>query len=195
MDKFNKMDRLDEKISDHYLSKNLSPAKMQLLLARAHSERKKRWWPAYAAVVMILVTGVLIAHQHLLLDERKDIALRETAMNHITKLQVDFSATELEDLNSKMSKLDFALRLPNKVSAVANNLIGARYCTIAGNLAAHLRFNERASGKQLSLFMTPVADEMKHLLNEQAQIEGVNVKLWQEEGLFYAMADSTHPPR
>jgi len=188
------MDRFDKKIADFYQSKSMSSERMQLLLAQSRSARHKRWLPAYAAALLLTVIAVGIMHQHLILKERKDFALREAAMNHITKLQVDFASSSLADLKSSMSELDFALRLPTRTAPDQINLIGARYCTIAGNLAAHLRFNHPTTKQQLSLFMTPIADELKHMLSEQVQIEGVNVRLWQENGLFYAMADSANQP-
>lgn len=183
------MSKLDSKLIDFYQSKTLSPERLQTLLTESRSARAKKWWPLYtAAALLIIVVAGFFQHQQIL-NERKNIALREAAMNHKTKLQVDFTSTELNDLTKLMSKLDFSMRLPTVTNNNNIDLLGARYCTIAGNLAAHLRLIKRDSGEQISVFMTPIADELKPMINEHALVEGVSVRLWQEQGLFYAMAD------
>ncbi len=189
------MINLDKNIIDFYQSKALDASRMQLMLAQTQSVRTRRWWPAYAtAAILCLALVANTIHQNSLVNERTEIALREAAMNHTTKLSMDFESTDLAHLNDNMRQLNFKMKLPSQIPVdllpEALRLLGARYCTIAGNLAAHLRFSHADSDNQLSLFMTPIEEELKKMSSETMKLEGVTVRLWQEDGFFYALADS-----
>ena len=86
-----------------------------------------------------------------------------------------------------MQQLPFTLVLPDAVSEDVT-LIGARYCTLVGNLAAHVKFEDKTSGKPLSLFVTGSTSELKRIQGRSDNLNGVEVELWQEGGLFYALA-------
>jgi len=76
--------------------------------------------------------------------ELASLVLQEAAMNHQSKLQLDIDARDMDTLQSGMQRLDFDLSIPDALAA-GYELLGGRYCTIGGQLAAHLRLENRHS--------------------------------------------------
>ncbi len=138
------------------------------------------------AVAMIAVVAQLM-HYSGTVKERAASTFREIAMNHGTRLELEYYGKNLTSLDDSMQQLPFTLVLPDSVSEDVE-LIGARYCTLVGNLAAHVKFEDKASGKSLSLFVTGSTGELERIQGRSDSINGVDVELWQEGGLFYALA-------
>ena len=74
------------------------------------------------------------------------LVLQEAAINHRTKLQMDVLASDIETLQQGMTRHDFKLQLPESLAA-GHELIGGRYCTLAGKLAVHLRLEDEGRVK------------------------------------------------
>ena len=183
-------DPVDQRLSQHYQSKTLNSARLESILVESQRNRQRRKLPVYAAAAAVLMMVVGAMHQYALSHQQVSIALREAAMNHLNKLQLDAQAESLAELQQGLGELPFKLELPEGVIYKELALIGGRYCTISGNLAAHLKFASRKNGEQLSLFMTPKATGTDKLFSDPEQVEGVEVKLWQEKDVVYAMARS-----
>ncbi|MEE9319575.1 MAG: hypothetical protein V3U76_03935 [Granulosicoccus sp.] len=141
------------------------------------------------AAVLILSLGVFMRlyGSHV---ERTERTLREVAMNHATRLQLEFHGESLASLDDNMQLLPFSLVLPDRLYE-GYDIIGSRYCSLSGNLAAHLKFRESESGRSVSLFVTFLADDLKRIQSERADLDGIGVELWQEGGLFYALAQQS----
>lgn len=184
------MDPVDQRLSDHYQGKTLNSARLESILAESQRNRQRRKLPVYAAVAAMLMVVFGALHQYALSHQQVSIALREAAMNHLNKLQLDAQARTLAELQLGLGELPFKLELPDGVLYKKLALIGGRYCTISGNLAAHLKFADPDSGEQFSLFMTPTGDGTQKLFSDPEEVDGVEVKLWQEKDVVYAMAKS-----
>jgi len=108
-------------------------------------------------------------------------------MNHTTRLEPEFHGDTLAMLDNSMQQLPFSLELPKSIDD-AYELIGSRYCSLGGVLAAHVKLRNSRSGRPLSLFVTSNSAELKDIRSQQTTIEGVDVEFWREGGLFYALA-------
>ena len=108
-------------------------------------------------------------------------------MNHSTRLQLEFEGSTIVEIDKHMSQLPFSVQLPSQFNK-QYSVLGARYCTINGELAAHVKFIDRETDKQISLFMTRSVEDLQKINTTTEQVDGVNVSLWNESGLFYAMA-------
>ncbi len=108
-------------------------------------------------------------------------------MNHSTRLQLEYDADNIRDIDKQMSQLQFKVALPSGLTDQLN-VIGASYCTVDGELAAHVKFVDKDTNEQVSLFITRSGDELRSMGPTPEKIKGVNIKLWAETGLFYAMA-------
>ncbi len=189
------MSDLDKRLTDYYQSKTLNSSRMQAILAQSQRARRRRYYPALAAaaVLLVAVIGSWLGswHQYSLKNQQTTLTLREAAMNHATRLQVDVEAGSLSVLQKNLNKLPFNLVMPEGSLYERLSLIGGRYCTISGNLAAHLKFTDPGTTEQYSLFMTPVATNLKSVDDSAMQIVGVDVSLWQENDVVYALAKSS----
>ncbi len=119
--------------------------------------------------------------------EHTQRTVREVAMNHTTRLEPEFRGDTLVKLDNSMQQLPFELSLPADIHD-GYELIGSRYCSLGGELAAHVRLKNASSGKLMSLFVTSNGAALKNVSTEQTTVEGVKVELWREGGLFFAKA-------
>lgn len=182
------MDPMDQKLSDYYQGQTLDNARLQSILDESQRHRQQRKMPIYAAVAGLLLALAAVMHQRALSNQQVDYALREAALNHLNKLQLDAEASSIVALQNGLAELHFEMVLPAGKLYDELALMGGRYCTLGGNLAAHLKFSHPQSGEQFSLFMTPTAEGTGPLVSDAEHVEGVEVKLWQENKVVYAMA-------
>lgn len=121
------------------------------------------------------------------MDERGERTLREVAMNHATRLSFEFEGESLAALDTSMNQLPFALSEPSRLPEDLK-VLGSRYCSLSGQLAAHVKLREGKTGRPLSLFVTNSATTLNQLDGESGYVDGVEVELFYEGGLFYALA-------
>jgi len=141
-------------------------------------------WVAAALMLLAISAGI---HEYGTYSERTHRTLNEAAMNHSTRLQLEFEGSTISEIDQHMSQLPFKVQLPTDFNK-QYSVLGARYCTINGELAAHVKFIDRETDKQISLFMASSVDNLQEINATSEQVDGVNVSLWNESGLFYAMA-------
>ena len=135
-------------------------------------------------LVAVLAVGM---HVDGSLGERSERTLTEIAVNHATRLTFEFEEPSLAELDEKMQLLPFEMAAPARMPSDVE-VLGSRYCTLAGNLAAHVKVRDRVTGRPVSLFVTSVSPELERLDGDVGRIDGVEVRLFREGGLFYAMA-------
>ncbi len=182
------MNEFDDKLIDYFQSESMNSTRLQSILSHTRKNRQRRRMPLYAAAAVVAVFAISMLHHHALLADRTSLALREAAMNHATKLQLDVETPALAALQTSLTKLPFELKLPTSGIYESLDLIGGRYCTINGNLAAHLKFKDPASNQHYSLFLTPFAKNLKSVSSDAVDVSGIKVRLWREEDVVYAMA-------
>jgi len=182
------MKGVDQKIVDHYQARALPADRLELILDTSRKARRWRFVPAYAVAAMVMLAVIVLMHQRSLVTQRTSLALREAAMNHITKLQLDVEAGRIDTLQSGLGKLPFNIELPDNPVFGKLALLGGRYCTISGNLAAHLKFSDPESKQQYSLFVTPYSGNLEAMESVVVEMSGIEVNLWRENDIVYAMA-------
>jgi hypothetical protein len=107
-------------------------------------------------------------------------------MNHKKQLDMEFLAEDYSTLQAQMSRLDFALAPPSNLAASSLHVVGARYCSIQGQLAAQIRARDPA-GFVYTLYETKLTDKLRAVAVE-VKTDGVRIRLWRENGLFYGLA-------
>jgi len=83
--------------------------------------------------------------------------------------------------------LDFGLARPESLAA-NYRLIGGRYCSIQGRLAAQLKVEDTNSGEIATLYITPVTERLIGISDQQVVHDNVNIKLWKADNFFYGLA-------
>lgn len=185
----------EDELIKFFQSQQISNDRMHAILKDTESTRPRRGFGrgfslAIAACVSLMALSVLL-HQNKLLSQRTDLVLREAALNHATKLRMDAQADTVIGLQKGLQELPFDIKLPESDFYKKLVLVGGRYCTISGNLAAHLKLASPDKSKQYSLFLTPSAENLKSMNSSEAKISGVAVKLWQEQNVVYAFAKAS----
>ena len=111
---------------------------------------------------------------------------REIAMNHWKLLDVEFISETIPDLSQQMGKLDFSLIRPGRLSE-ALTIVGARYCSIQGAIAAQIQLTD-AAGHPYTLYQTRIRAPLTSIQEETFEFEGLQLKLWHENGIFLGLA-------
>jgi len=182
------MKSLDSKIKDYYSSKSLSEEKAGLLLGgKKHGKSPYRIYGIIAAsivLVAIIFNGV-VSYRGGSLEMN---VVKEIAMNHNKQLAVEYSADNLNDLGGKLTKLDFQLADADSEIAGKYKLIGGRYCSIQGSLAAQLKIKNNSSQKIETLYISNLNPDLNKLKPTDTDFDGVNIRLWKDNGLLYGIA-------
>lgn len=111
---------------------------------------------------------------------------REIAMNHQKQFDVEFIAKTIPQLGQQMGKLEFSLIIPSRLSE-AFNIIGARYCSIQGAIAAQIQLTDTA-GHYYTLYQTRLEAPLTGIQDEAFEFEGLRLKLWHENRVFLGIA-------
>jgi len=187
------MKDLDEQVYRYYWDESMANVTVDELLSADIKPSRNRLYLSAAMVAGFALLVAVFWQQQLARVDLRDLTIREAAMNHTSKFQLDVETSQLDLLITKMEKLDFPITLPSQLRNRLS-LIGGRYCTINGHLAAHLKFEDRELGNQLSLFMTPATTPLSSLHGHKEKIAdlAVSVSLAEENGLFYALASADH---
>jgi len=146
------------------------------------------WAVAFACCLIVgLVTWQTISQNNLSHSITQQAVLKEITMNHKKNLTSEFKKVNILTLGSVMPKLDFTPVIPKIVTQIKLKFMGARYCAIYGNLAVQLKF-ETPSGNICTLYQTASTQGLSNIKEAQMTSEGVDVRFWNEKGLFMAMA-------
>ena len=195
------MNDSDDRVKAHYSSKSLPDSILKELVEHAQSVDPKlsplgrvqnliqSGWLRAAVVAAVLASVAVVVHKGGVHAERTDRALKEVAMNHSTRLDLEFVDPSIDSIDEQMVLLPFDVSLPERVSA-HYKVKGARYCSMSGQLAVHIELTHPVSNNTLSVFMTRAADELDAIDSSDKSVDGIDVKIWRESGLLYAMVGS-----
>lgn len=189
------MSSLTDHVRSHYEEQRLTDRRLAEISAIARSGSSpvsRRPWIRYGSAAALLVTAVVVS---VLLFSGPDVSAavaREIAMNHGKALAVEFQASCCEDLCECMDKLDCSPVTPRRVRERGLRVVGARYCSIQGELAAQIRLEDR-DGRRWTLYQCPCTPALEDIRESSTTIDGVRVEVWQEEGLFMGLAGPSRP--
>ncbi|NOZ54213.1 MAG: hypothetical protein GXP08_13970 [Gammaproteobacteria bacterium] len=202
------MDKLDKSIKNYYLDRRLSADALDRMLDKGHQvarekatekvgigklfdfQKSKRfiasqWRTSAVAAVMLVV--IVVAQSYYFQRGVSELVLAEIAMNHNKHLDVEFPYNNYEALRVAMNRLDFTLEPP--VALLQNFiLIGGRYCSIQGKLAAQLKVKNRNTDGISTLYVTALTDKLKKTVSKRVVYDNVTIELWQNQGHFYGLA-------
>ena len=157
-------------------------------------------WPLLASVLLV---GVLIATllplskiggEGKAQQELIYAIASEVSYNHLKLKPLEVASTQLSNVTQYFKKLDFNPLGSSQVLGLSSALIGGRYCSIQGNIAAQLRMQDD-KGAISTLFESRFnAEDFGFLPKLEAQqapisvhVDGQHVKLWVEKGLVMAL--------
>lgn len=141
----------------------------------------------------LLIGLMLFGSRYLIRSEGERITLAdiasEAAYHHNKHMSNEIVASSLDDLRVFFSKLDFSLIPSVRLPTDQFELLGGRYCSVKGVVAAQLKVKERLSGKVYTYYQADWPEGVTEISAPQEFYDrGVKVELWEERGLLLILA-------
>lgn len=179
-------------LKEHYESHSLDQEQLAALRARfeappASSSSRRALVVGVAATVLIALVALVFRFN----DKPYSIdkVASEISYNHNKRMALEVSADSVEELRMKLEKLDFTLIASSQLSTDQWQLVGARYCSIHGKIAAQMRYLNRKNGQYYTLYQTAFPPELNTLEREKSVYKDGNlVRVWHEKDLLLGLA-------
>ena len=179
------MNPIDTQIKEYYQKQTLPEENLQALQPPKDSSQPSQWpWLLPLAAVAVALLAIFFWKPPSL----PQAVAAEIAKNHNTKLPMDISSSDYQEVAAKLDRIDFSLTPPGGEFGHQFTLIGGRYCSIQTELAAQLRVQENTTGKMYTLYITPLTDDFSALEETTQTVKGVKVRLWKEGDRFFGLA-------
>ncbi len=160
--------------------------------------KPKIWMSLLASFLVVgLFLGNALNSQ--LSDKQKlfEIAA-EVSYNHLNLKPLEVAHNQLATVTGYFKRLDFNPLASSQVDNLHTSLIGGRYCSIKGNIAAQLRMKD-SQGRISTLFESRYNSQDFNMLPKIASgqhpkvvfVDGQKVSLWVEKGLVMALVSSS----
>ncbi len=150
--------------------------------------RYLRWPLSAAALLLIAVLLAFPTYRHLNVTDR---VVSEVAHNHRHGAVVEVQADSIPVLAKQLSRLEFPLIASAHMPKQDWQLIGGRYCLIDGRLAAQIKVRNRQNNQIYTYYQAQLPRDLEGLTMPINRLnEGVDVRLWKEQGLLLGLAGS-----
>lgn len=189
------MKPLAQKITTYYETKSISKDRLDRILQQGeHIEattqstsisRRKVYSMMAVTVTVFLV--VIVTQSFYWQRDLAQLVFAEIAMNHNKRLESEFATTDYKTLASAMQRLDFNLSPPNVIQS-SYDLLGGRYCSIRGNIAAQLKVKDKQTGRVATLYITQLNSDLERIKPKAVIVDQVIIQLWRSEDKFYGLA-------
>lgn len=185
---------LNRQLRQHYLEQTLSTETLERLHAQAQLTQQppERWLRHRhnAAVAVVLTAVALWVFFGGFAESPQEWSIRaaqEIVLNHNKQLREEVVARDYPTLQTQMGKLDFNLAAPVRLAELKLDIVGARYCSIQGHLAAQIKLRD-ANGRRYTLYQTPASSTRTGIHDYASVVEGVSVRQWIEGDVFFGLA-------
>ncbi len=186
--------RIDSQIREFYEQQGLSAdARARLkgtITAGAPRRSSRRVWIAAAAVAVIALASMIWTAAHRVSLPARQVAdsiARQAAAGHNEKQELEFRVGKTAELRGKMKSLDFSPVEPEMIISMKMRIVGARYATLGGKMAAQILYIDE-HGVPCTLFEVRPLDQLATVGSSEHQVDGVRVNVWREKGLVMVLA-------
>ena len=191
---------LQHSVNEHLESVQLDESRLRELERLQRRPAARHGWrnPALAAavaacVIAVVTVAVLPLRTPWSLHEPAIAVAEEVAINHLKRRPLEVRGDRLAALAGYFDALGFRL-VDTRRPALGAQLLGGRYCSVQGVTAAQLRRRDPA-GRTQTLYQVPydaarfgvLPDVGRGETPRSLQVHGLNVDLWVERGLLFAL--------
>lgn len=153
----------------------------------------RRLWLQWAvAAILLMCSGGLLWHYWQKMTTRQSLIsaiTKEIAKNHHKQSKSTLMSADISRLQKHLPELQFTLIISKFLPAHTWTLLGGKYCSVQGKLAAQLKFQHRRTKAVYTLYQTPIIANLQHLRTPIIRHKrGTTVKLWHERGLLLGIA-------
>ncbi len=200
------MTNIKKACRDHYEKQSLSseqldklknlqnnPQQEQQSLFAVTKNKPYRYFAAAAAIfIVVFASWTFIGYQNNLPAK----VATEIAYNHSKRMELEVVTNQLVSVKTYLSELDFNLIKSDKSKQSGWELLGGRYCSIQGKLAAQLRVKQDSSSDYQTFYQAIIPDGFELPNNSYSTwVEGTFVELWIEDGVLLGLAGNAHENR
>ena len=188
------MTDLESRLQEHYAQARLSDARIEQILAAAPAKvtPPRVWYARLGSVAAALVVGLGVLHFHLVERDITARVLAEVAMNHGKQLDVEIASGDVAVVAAALDRLDIPLRAPDQWPA-RYALLGGRYCSIQGGLAAQLKLRDQETGDLHTLYATRLTSDLETVVDISTTYDNVGITFWRDRDVFFALAGGDTP--
>ncbi|MEM0967799.1 MAG: hypothetical protein AAGJ31_00485, partial [Verrucomicrobiota bacterium] len=110
------------------------------------------------------------------------------ATTHSRSESPEYPAADLVSLNAQMTALDFPLQPCDGICLTSNKLLGGRYCALEDKIAAQLKVQTCPESVCTLFAYRPSSSVVPFPSGKTFSLHGVNVHIWKEDQIGYALA-------
>ncbi|HVS32323.1 MAG TPA: hypothetical protein VMS98_12835 [Thermoanaerobaculia bacterium] len=191
--------KFDEQVREHYSRQRLSDEGRDRIKAMIRKPRQSRsasrWWWARTGVAAVFVFVATAAALWFAVfrgnvpespQEITAAVVRDAAEGHNQQEDLDFRAARAADLRRAMKSLDFTPVEPEIMRSMNMRLVGARYTTLQGVMAAQILYLD-PKGEPCTLYQARPVDKLARISKSEHVIDGLRVSVWREKGLVMVL--------
>ena len=186
---------IDKSVRDLFLSQKLFAEKVQNILDQGNSQKtKKPVWMSYwmpLAVAIVIAFSFQFARNYQDEEFYFDLAV-EIAMRRNAYHDFDVRAASFSDVQAGLKDLAFSVTPLMKHRLLsAYEVIGARYCQLQGQQAAHLQVKNRKTRALCTLYLATMSGSLSSLksIDRHVGLEANEVDIWEDSDRLFALVD------
>ena len=181
-----------DSLKEHFADIQISDEKfkqLQELDNKASRFAKVRRNIVFASIAAMFLGAMIFTYQ----SQNKVILISDIASeivyNHNKQMSPEIFTSDPAKIGAFLEKLDFHFVMPKLLLGKSWKVVGARYCSIGGKIAAQLRIMNTNSGKFYTLYEANLPDKLESKkVSESYEKAGSYVKVWDEKGLLMGLA-------
>ena len=192
--------RIDDQIREYYQSHHLSDDVRARLKATLRSGAPARgasgWWWVKAGIAAGFIIVATAAALWLAVfsgsspESPHQIAstvARAAAEGHNERQELEFRVSRTAELRRVMKSLDFAPVEPDMMVRMNMHIVGARYTTLEGVIAAQILYLD-PKGEPCTLYLARPVEKLSGIPAGEHDVDGLRVSVWREKGLLMVLA-------
>jgi hypothetical protein len=193
------VDNLEQQLKVYYGEKSLPEENVSRMLARAEHLRpsifiRPAFSLAIATAAVVLIGTVLFWTVMLQRPTVTDRIIAEIATIHQHVVGVEVASDRYDILQAKLPQLTFSIIPTQPYLLEQFELLGGRYSSIQGNMAAQLTVRERRSGILCTLYVTSLTSDLQSIVPGSTNHDGIMVKIWEDQGRLFGLAGEMSIP-
>ena len=170
----------ESRIRDHYDAQSMRPATLEELTALATPRWERAVLPAAIAAIVLVAVSLASSMADLTRSDLTGAIGAEIATNHRRDLDPEFRSSDIAVIAQHMDHLDFDLRAATSIAERGLQVVGARYCSVQGRIAAQLRLADGGTLYVVRAFGRVREGTQPH--------DDILVELWREGDLLIGLA-------
>ena len=193
------VENLEQRVKAYYEKQSLPEEKVSRILVQAEQLCPSKFVrPAFslaiATAAVIFVGTVLFWTMVVQRPTVTDQVIAEIATIHQHVVGVEVASDRYDILQAKLPQLTFSI-LPTQPYLLEQfELLGGRYSSIQGNMAAQLTVKERRSGILCTVYVTSLTPDLQPLVPRSTNQDGIMVKIWEDHGRLFGLAGEMSIP-